>query len=236
MSRPRPFCAPATPIGGDGCRRCVRSDRNAGRFGARGAIVLFPFAPFAARIWALRNNLTCYDAWYVALAEALDCPLVTLDGRLARAAGPECRIVVPPWLDLGRTQIPRSGRILAVLRSAFLPSSRGKSASGGLFPRRGKACERAVVRRAGLARSARSPPPWKGGGREGGPTPTCGACSADRSTTTATIPARAAKPVIPPNPGQSHLEILWRHADIAIAGRGRARPPSSLLPPSRGEE
>ena len=69
-------------------------------------IVLFPFAPFAARIWALRNNLTCYDAWYVALAEALGCPLVTLDGRLARAAGPECRIVVPPWLDLGRTQDP----------------------------------------------------------------------------------------------------------------------------------
>ena len=51
-------------------------------------------------------NLTCYDAWCVALAEALGCPLVTLDGRLARAAGPECRIVVPPWLDLGRTHDP----------------------------------------------------------------------------------------------------------------------------------
>ena len=33
---------------------------------------LFPFAPFAGRIWELRMNLTCYDAWYVALAEALD--------------------------------------------------------------------------------------------------------------------------------------------------------------------
>ena len=56
---------------------------------------LVPFAPFARRIWELRNNLTSYDAWYVALAEALDCPLATLDTRLARAPGPECTIVVP---------------------------------------------------------------------------------------------------------------------------------------------
>lgn len=56
---------------------------------------LVPFAPFARRVWALRNNLTSYDAWYVALAETLDCPLATLDRGLARASGPECRIVVP---------------------------------------------------------------------------------------------------------------------------------------------
>ena len=41
-------------------------------------IELFPFAPFAPRIWELRHTVTCYDAWYVALAEALDCPLATL--------------------------------------------------------------------------------------------------------------------------------------------------------------
>ena len=58
-------------------------------------IILFPFVPFAQRIWQLRNNLTIYDAWYVALAEALDCPLVTLDRRLSRAAGPTCEIVTP---------------------------------------------------------------------------------------------------------------------------------------------
>ena len=58
-------------------------------------IVLYPFTPFAERIWELRNNLTIYDAWYVALAEALDCPLVTLDRRLSRAAGPTCEIVTP---------------------------------------------------------------------------------------------------------------------------------------------
>ena len=57
---------------------------------------LFPFAPFAERIWALRGNLTGYDAWYVALAEALDCPMVTLDRRLSRANGPTCDIITPP--------------------------------------------------------------------------------------------------------------------------------------------
>lgn len=59
-------------------------------------IELFPFAPFAERIWALRGNLTSYDAWYVALAEALDCPLLTLDRRLSRAHGPTCDIFTSP--------------------------------------------------------------------------------------------------------------------------------------------
>ena len=57
---------------------------------------LFPFAPFADRVWALRNNLTSYDAWYVALAEVFDCPLVTIDTKLSRASGPRCEILVPP--------------------------------------------------------------------------------------------------------------------------------------------
>jgi len=59
-------------------------------------IELFPFAPFAERVWELRGNLTSYDAWYVALAEALDCPLATLDLKLSRAYGPVCQMVVPP--------------------------------------------------------------------------------------------------------------------------------------------
>ena len=58
---------------------------------------LFPFAPFADRVWALRNNLTSYDAWYVALSEVLDCPLVTIDRKLSRASGPRCEILVPPF-------------------------------------------------------------------------------------------------------------------------------------------
>ena len=59
-------------------------------------VELFPFAPFADRVWGLRSNLTCYDAWYVALAEAFGCPLVTLDRKLSRAGGPTCEIIVPP--------------------------------------------------------------------------------------------------------------------------------------------
>lgn len=58
-------------------------------------IELFPFAPFADRVWALRGKLTSYDAWYVAVAEGLECPLATLDRRLQRAAGPVGEIVVP---------------------------------------------------------------------------------------------------------------------------------------------
>ena len=62
---------------------------------------LFPFAPLAQRIWALRYNVTSYDAWYVALAEALDCPLATLDYRLSRASGPSCEFVAPALSDDG---------------------------------------------------------------------------------------------------------------------------------------
>lgn len=46
------------------------------------------------RIWELRGNLSAYDATYVAVAETLDAPLVTADGRLARAPGPRCTITV----------------------------------------------------------------------------------------------------------------------------------------------
>jgi predicted nucleic acid-binding protein len=56
---------------------------------------LFPYEPFAERVWDLRDNLTAYDAWYVALAEALDAPLATLDQRLARAQGPTCNFATP---------------------------------------------------------------------------------------------------------------------------------------------
>lgn len=54
---------------------------------------LFPYEPFADRVWDLRGGVTAYDAWYVALAEQLDAPLATLDQRLRRAPGPRCRFV-----------------------------------------------------------------------------------------------------------------------------------------------
>ena len=48
--------------------------------------------PLLGRVWALRENLTAYDAVYVALAEALDSTLLTCDGRLARAPGLSRRV------------------------------------------------------------------------------------------------------------------------------------------------
>jgi predicted nucleic acid-binding protein len=57
-------------------------------------VELFGYYPLARRIWELRGNVTAYDAWYVALAEALDSPLATLDARLARAPGPQCQFLL----------------------------------------------------------------------------------------------------------------------------------------------
>ena len=59
-------------------------------------VELFPYEPFAERVWQLRSNVTAYDGWYVAVAEALDVPLATLDRRLRTAAGPRCRFVTAP--------------------------------------------------------------------------------------------------------------------------------------------
>ncbi|HEX5188477.1 MAG TPA: type II toxin-antitoxin system VapC family toxin [Streptosporangiaceae bacterium] len=52
----------------------------------------YPFETFARRAWELRDSLTVYDAWYVALAERLDTELVTADRRLADAHGPRCPV------------------------------------------------------------------------------------------------------------------------------------------------
>jgi predicted nucleic acid-binding protein len=56
---------------------------------------LFSFEPFAERVWELRHTITSYDAWYVAVAEALGLPLATTDERLARASGPACDFLTP---------------------------------------------------------------------------------------------------------------------------------------------
>ncbi len=52
----------------------------------------YPHDLLLPRVWELRHNLTAYDAVYVALAEALDAPLITRDRRLAAAAGHRARI------------------------------------------------------------------------------------------------------------------------------------------------
>jgi len=53
-----------------------------------------PHLPLLGRVWELRDNLSAYDASYVALAEALDTVLVTADGRIERASGINCEIVI----------------------------------------------------------------------------------------------------------------------------------------------
>lgn len=66
------------------------------------ALAILPDLPFRRypawkmlqRAYELRATVTVYDAVYVALAELLDCPLLTVDARLARAPGPRCSIQV----------------------------------------------------------------------------------------------------------------------------------------------
>jgi predicted nucleic acid-binding protein len=55
-----------------------------------------PHRPLLARCWELRENLTVYDAAYVALAEALNATLLTGDTRLGRAPGSRCPIEIFP--------------------------------------------------------------------------------------------------------------------------------------------
>jgi predicted nucleic acid-binding protein len=52
----------------------------------------YPHNFLLRRVWDLRDSLTAYDAAYVALAEALDAPLLTRDQRLAAAAGRHARV------------------------------------------------------------------------------------------------------------------------------------------------
>ena len=57
-------------------------------------ITVYPTGPLLRRCWALRSNITTYDACYVALAEALGAPLLTADRRLATSAGSQCTVEV----------------------------------------------------------------------------------------------------------------------------------------------
>jgi predicted nucleic acid-binding protein len=82
-----------------GLRRLVRTDEvSSGR--AAGAIEdlteldlhRHAHLDLVSRAWKLRNNFSAYDAMYIALAEAIDAPIVTCDGPLARAPGPRAKI------------------------------------------------------------------------------------------------------------------------------------------------
>jgi len=53
-----------------------------------------PHLDLLTRAWTLRDNVTAYDAMYIALAEALDASIVTCDAPLAKAPGHRARIDV----------------------------------------------------------------------------------------------------------------------------------------------
>ncbi len=57
-------------------------------------MAVYPTAPLLPRGWQLRDNLTAYDACYIALAETLGCSLLTADTRLSRSPGTRCPIEV----------------------------------------------------------------------------------------------------------------------------------------------
>lgn len=60
------------------------------------AMTRYPVVGLLDRVWELRENVSAYDASYVALAESLACTLLTADARLARAPGLGCTITVVP--------------------------------------------------------------------------------------------------------------------------------------------
>jgi predicted nucleic acid-binding protein len=59
-------------------------------------ITRYPGVFLLDRIWKLRENVSAYDASYVALAEHLGCALLTADARLSRARGIRCPVTVVP--------------------------------------------------------------------------------------------------------------------------------------------
>lgn len=86
-----------------GLRRYVASRRIAADDGwaaldawRRLGITRYAMNGLLPRVWHLRENLSAYDAGYVALAESLRCSLVTADARISRAPGVRCPITVVP--------------------------------------------------------------------------------------------------------------------------------------------
>ena len=84
-------------------RRRVRADQLSAEQGWAAVAVLrrlgvsrHPTFPLLHRVWELRDNLSAYDASYVALAEALGCPLVTADARITRATTIGCAVTLVP--------------------------------------------------------------------------------------------------------------------------------------------
>lgn len=73
----------------------ARADEMLDDFGEL-PLVRYPMQPYQRRVLALRDNLSVYDAFYVALAESLEMPLLTDDRKYARAAGHDAVIEACP--------------------------------------------------------------------------------------------------------------------------------------------
>ena len=87
----------------DGLRRMVAAGQLAADSGwaaldafRRLGMTRYPVFSLLDRVWELRDNLSAYDASYVALAELLDCSLLTADARLSRAPGICCSLTLVP--------------------------------------------------------------------------------------------------------------------------------------------
>ena len=79
----------AQQLGADACWTALDTLRRLG-------ITRYPVFSLVDRVWELRHNLSSYDASYIALAELLDCNLLTADARLGRAPGIRCPVTVVP--------------------------------------------------------------------------------------------------------------------------------------------
>lgn len=81
-------------------KRWLAGDLSRNRFGAAIddledlGLTRYPALPLVRRVFELRDNVTAYDAVYVALAERLGCVLLTADRRLAVAPGIRCGVEV----------------------------------------------------------------------------------------------------------------------------------------------
>ena len=87
----------------NGLRRMVAAEQLAADSGwtaldvfRRLGMTRYPVFSLLDRVWELRDNLSASDASYVALAELLDCTLLTADARLSRAPGIRCPITLVP--------------------------------------------------------------------------------------------------------------------------------------------
>jgi predicted nucleic acid-binding protein len=76
-----------------GLLSATRAQRSL-RLGEALVLERFPHPPLRPRAWDLRDNVSFYDALYVALAEARSLPLLTADAKLSRARGLRCRAEV----------------------------------------------------------------------------------------------------------------------------------------------